>query len=127
MARFADDEYRSVRFIGEAVDVEFDEPPHLEKKPGCPNGIIWQGVTYRVVEELSQWHDYKRKGRFKLNMRAEHAASAERKGSWGVGRDYYRVRTGTGQVFELYFDRSPKSVMNRKGQWFLLRELSKLE
>ncbi len=61
------------------------------------------------------------------NMRAEHAARASQRGSWGVGRDYYRVRTDTGQVFELYYDRAPKGSRDRKGAWFLDRELSDSE
>jgi len=122
-----EDQYKSVRFIGEPVVVEFDHPPLLEKKPGCPNRIIWQDTTHQVVEELSEWHDYSRKGRFKLNMRPDHAASAEQKGSWGVGRDYYRVRTEAGLILEIYYDRSPRGTKDRKGTWILLRELSKLE
>jgi hypothetical protein len=57
------------------------------------------------------------------NMQPQHAAVAEKRGSWGVGRDYYRVRTRKGRVFELYFDRAPKDVDRRKGAWFLYREL----
>jgi hypothetical protein len=60
-------------------------------------------------------------------MRPTHAAAAERRGSWGVGRDYYRVRTDSGRVFDLYYDRAPGSVHDRKGAWFLLRELEPLE
>ena len=37
------------RFIGKEIDVLFDEPPVLEKKPGCPDGFIWQDETLRIV------------------------------------------------------------------------------
>ncbi len=57
------------------------------------------------------------------NMRPEHARTAERRGSWGVGRDYYRVRTETGRLFDLYYDRAPKDARRRKGAWYLFREL----
>ena len=118
---------KPLRFIGEPVQVEFDEPPVLEKKPGCPDAFIWRGKTYRIVETLSEWHDYARRGRMASNMSPAHAAVASRRGSWGVGRDFFRARTDTGQVFDLYYDRAPKKVDDRKGAWFLYREMSTSE
>ncbi len=117
---------KPLRFIGEPIEVQFDQPPTLEKKPGCPDQFVWQGETYRVIEKLSEWHDYGRRGRMALNMRPEHAAAASRRGSWGVGRDYYRVCTDRGQVFDLYYDRAPKKAGDRKGAWFLFREMSSI-
>jgi hypothetical protein len=95
----------------------------LEKKPSCPARFVWRGRTYRVVEKLKEWHDYRRRGRVAHNMRRAHLTAARRRGSWGVGRDYYRVRTDTGQAFELYYDRAPKSADDRKGAWYLYREM----
>ena len=115
---------RPLRFIGEPIQVEFDQPPALEKRPGCPDQFAWRGETYRIAELLSEWHDYARRGRMARNMRPTHAAAAARRGSWGVGRDYYRVRTDSGQVFDLYYDRAPRSVDDRKGSWVLYREMS---
>jgi hypothetical protein len=115
---------KPLRFIGEPIQVQFDRPPVFEKKPGCPDRFVWRGETYRIVETLSEWHDYRRRGRMDRNMRPEHAATAARRGSWGVGRDYYRVRTATGQTFDLYYDRAPKRVQDRKGGWFLYREVT---
>jgi hypothetical protein len=115
---------KPLRFIGERIQVEFDQPPILEKKPGCPDRFLWREGMYHIVEKLSEWHDYTRRGRMAINMRPTHAAAATRRGSWGVGRDYYRVRTDGGQIFELYYDRAPKKVGDRKGAWFLYRELS---
>jgi hypothetical protein len=111
------------RFIAEEIEVEYDRPPALEKKPGCPDGFIWLGERYVIAEVLREWHDYRRRGRMARNMQPAHAAVAKKRGSWGVGRDYYRVRTRKGQIFELYFDRAPKDVDRRKGAWFLFREL----
>lgn len=111
-------------FIGEPIEVEFDQPPPLEKVPGCPDRFVWHGETYHVVERLSEWHDYGRRGRMARNMSSRHLATAARRGSWGVGRDYYRVRTDSGRVFDLYYDRAPKGPGDRKGAWFLYREMS---
>ena len=112
-----------LRFIGEEIEVEFDSPPALEKKPGPPDRFVWRGEIYRVEEVVSEWHDFTRRGRMARNMRPDHALAAARRGSWGVGRDYFRIRTGTGRVFDIYYDRSPKTASERKGMWFLFREM----
>jgi hypothetical protein len=118
-----DTDLKPLRFIGEPITVAFDEPPVLEKKPPCPNRFTWGDTTYEVAALLSEWQDFRRRGRMAQNMRPAHRASAERRGSWGVGRDYFRVRTATGRVFELYYDRAPKNADDRKGSWLLYREL----
>jgi len=111
------------RFIGDPIEVEFDQPPLLAKKPGCPDRFVWDGERHDVAEKLAEWHDYGRRGRMARNMRPENLARAAKRGSWGVGRDYYRVRTSGGRVFELYYDRAPKDVNDRLGRWFLSREV----
>lgn len=111
------------RFLSEPIDVQFDEDPLLEKKPGCPDRFIRGDEVIDITEVLAEWHDYRRRGRMAQNMRPERLARAERTGSWGVGRDYYRVRTQDGRIFELYYDRSPKDVDHRKGFWVLYQEL----
>lgn len=111
------------RFIGEEIEVTFDQPPMLEKKPGCPDHFTWGEEGFEVTEMLREWHDYRRRGRMAQNMTPAHLATAEGRGSWGVGRDYFQVRTGDGRIFELYYDRAPKDASRRKGAWFLYREL----
>ena len=111
------------KFIGEPIEVVFSTPPAMQKKPGPPQGFKWRENTFSIVEVLSEWHDYQRRGRMARNMRSEHADRASRIGSWGVGRDYYRIRTSSGKFFDIYFDRAPKNVDQRKGQWYLDREL----
>ena len=111
-------------FIGEAIEVAFDVAPALQKKPGRPDRFVWRSDRYEIVELLREWHDYARRDRMAQNMRPDHLATAKRRGSWGVGRDYYRVRTHTGHVFDLYYDRSPRGVQGRKGSWVLYREIA---
>lgn len=117
--------FESLRFINESIQVIFDELPIIEKIPGCPKGFIWQEAKYQITELVSEWHDYRRRGRMARNMAPNHAAIAERRGSWGVGQDYYRVITEGERIFDIYFDRAPKGSGNRKGEWFLYRELIK--
>jgi hypothetical protein len=116
--------YKPIRFVEEPIEVLYDDPPVLEKKTGPPNAILWREFRYRIVEVISEWHDYHRRGRMARNMRPEHARTAQKRGSWGVGKDYYRVVTDSGRIFDIYFDRAPKSVDKRKGAWFLFQELS---
>ena len=114
---------KPIRFISEPITVHFDRPPVLSKKPGPPDRFNWRGVKFRVVDRLKEWHDYERRGRMAHNMRPAHLEAARRRGSWGVGRDYHRVRTACGRVFDLYYDRAPTAAGERRGHWFLFREL----
>lgn len=115
---------RPIRFISEPIAVQFDESPRLEKRPGCPDRFVWRDETFVVTDKLKEWHDYERRGRMAHNMRPAHLEAARRRGSWGVGRDYYRVRTAGGRIFDLYYDRAPKGAGDRSGEWYLYRELA---
>ena len=113
-----------IRFIDEPITVVFAQPPTFEKRPSCPDGFTWRGDLYAVAEVLSEWRDYGRRGRMANNMRPEHAELAAERGSWGVGRFFFRVRTAAGPIFDLYYDRAPKGTANRKGAWVLFREMA---
>ena len=112
----------SMRFIDEPIEVIFDLPPMLEKSPPCPQGFIWQMQTFRISELLAEWKDFRRRGRMGRNMIPPHLSRAERIGSWGVGRFFFRVRTEGGRIFEIYFDRAPADAGDRKGSWVLFGE-----
>jgi hypothetical protein len=110
-------------FIGEEITVHFDTPPFRQKMPPCPDGFTWREQSHRIIEKGSEWTDFTRRGRMSRNMRPAHAAAAAERGSLGVGRFYFRVRTDAGQTFDLYYDREIKDVDDRLGHWFLYREL----
>jgi hypothetical protein len=65
------------RFIGEAIAVQFREPPTYTKRPGCPAAFVWRGESHRIVKLEREWHDYRRRGRMAHNMRPDHAAAAQ--------------------------------------------------
>jgi hypothetical protein len=115
--------FRPVRFIDVEIQVAHDHPPSLTKKPPAPDRFVWGDRTLRVVEVISSWTSYERRGRMADNMAPAHAATAARRGSWGVGRFYFRVRTDSGAVFDVYYDREPESAGDRAGHWVLWREL----
>jgi hypothetical protein len=112
-----------VAFIAEEIEVTLDHPPILAKKPDPPSGFIWKGENFRVVEVISRWFSYERKGRMAKNMKPEHLREARRRGSWGVGRFYFRVVTEADRIFDIYYDRAPENAGDRKGHWYLWREM----
>ena len=111
------------RFVGEPITVEFDQPPLLAKLPPCPNRFVWQEETFVIVANIQEWRDYGRRGRMASNMRPENLKKAAKRGSWGVGRYYFRVQVASGRLFDIYYDRAPKGQSQRLGSWFLYREI----
>lgn len=111
------------QFIDEPVEVFFESPPALEKEPNCPAGFLWQGREFFIAQLVSTWRDFHRRGRMERNMQPAHSARARYKGSWGVGRFYFHVRTADDRLFELYYDRASQNSADRKGHWVLLAEL----
>lgn len=114
---------KPLHFIGQEIQVEFNKKPTLEKKPPAPDRFIWKDQTFIVESILSEWQDFGRRGRMARNMQPHNQAKALRRGSWGVGRFYFRLLTRSGRIFDLYYDRAPKSAADRKGSWFLDREM----
>ncbi|MGA9399000.1 MAG: DUF6504 family protein [Anaerolineaceae bacterium] len=110
-------------FIGEKISVRFIQPPSFGKRPPCPDGFCWREREYRIVASLEEWVDFTRRGRQARNMQPQHAVVAEGRGSWGVGRYHFHVKVPEGRLFHIYYDRAPKDVDNRMGEWFLVAEL----
>jgi hypothetical protein len=128
------DELKPLHFFDQPIEPIFDSPPAREKTPDKPlDGFVWGGQTYRVIEMLSSWSDFTRRGKMARNMQPAHAVVASSRGSLNVGRFYFRVRVvrpavqlldeQEEKVFDIYYDRAMKNVDDRKGQWFLYREM----
>jgi len=112
----------TMRFIDEPVEAVFDSPPLFEKSPPCPAEFIWREQTFRIAELMAEWKDFRRRGRMSNNMIPAHLSRAQRIGSWGVGRFFFRVRTEDDRIFEIFFDRAPMDAGDRKGRWVLFGE-----
>ena len=118
-------DYTPIHFFDSPIEVFFETPPTHEKTPTCPNEFVWDRNKYRIAETLSEWSDFTRRGKYARNMRPAHSAAASSRGSLNVGRFFFRIRVENGQIFDLYYDRAMKNVDERKGQWFLYRELER--
>jgi hypothetical protein len=116
-------DFTPIHFLDQPIIVRFDEPPTHEKTPPCPASFEWDGKIFTITELLSAWSDFTRRGRSARNMRPGHAEVASGRGSLGVGRFYFRVRVDSGQVFDIYYDRTIVDADDRKGHWFVYREL----
>ena len=117
-------EENTQHFIGEAIEVHFDNPPVRRKTPNCPDSFTWRDQTCRIIEKLSEWSDFSRRGKMARNMQPAHAAVAASRGSLGVGRFFFRVRVNSGRVFDIYYDREIRDVDDRLGHWFIYREIT---
>jgi hypothetical protein len=107
-------------FICEEINVVFDKEFFLEKNPPCPSSIIWRDEEISIHDLISSWDDFGRKGKQAKNMRSTHLERASLKGSWGVGRQYFKVNDEKGRIMVVYYDRAPKNVSDKKGRWVLL-------
>ncbi len=101
----ADDDKRRTRvprFYSEPIDVVFTS------RPRQPASFVWRGREYKVAAVEAAWQDH---GCGTLSPR--HA-------NWRLRRhrNYYRVRTDDGRLYDLYLDRS-----GGKRTWMLYREL----
>lgn len=72
-------------FIDDEIAVQF------VKKPGHPASFIWRGAEYKIAEikDVRRVLDFRE--------------------AWWQRRhrDYYMVKTDTGEAFEIYFHRGP--------------------
>jgi hypothetical protein len=91
------------RFIDEPIEVTVSGTVRE------PAAITWRGAGYAVDEILNAWSDWGfPQGAVRRNWRTRRH------------RNYFRVRTSDGRIFEIYLDRGTKPG---REAWFLLREL----
>lgn len=112
------------KFISESIHVHFLSPPAYSKKPHCPDRFTWRESDFIITDCLAEWVDFTRRGRMAKNMQPQHAQVASKHGSWGVGKYFFEVRTQSGRLFRLYYDRAPADAVDRSGEWVLMAELT---
>ena len=100
-----------VEFVGREVDVRLSED-----EAAAPLAFRLGQREYKVAEQLASWDD--------------NTFGRQRGRGWRQGqqRQYYRVRTEEGEVYELYADWSPARRRRKGGahgtRWYLHRRLS---
>jgi hypothetical protein len=113
-------------FIDEIISVIFEQSEHLIKKPVCPDKFIWKGQEYIIGELINEWQDFSPNDSSSANPNEPLLKKDAVKGSFGVGRFYFRVRTTDCRVFDLYYDRKIKNVSSTEGFWVLYQEILNL-
>ena len=93
----------SPRFISEPIRVMTDG----EIKQ--PTAFFWKGKEYRVVEVILSWLDW-----------GFPPGATQRDWRTRRHRNYYRVRTDTNELFEIYMDRATPSGV---AEWYLYQRL----
>lgn len=119
----SDRAWETLHFIDEPIEVFFDKPPLFSKKPHAPDAFVWNEKRHEVEELISTWTDFSRRGRMARNMRPHNLRKARSRGSWGVGRFYFRVQVEGGNIFDVYYDRAPHAAGKGEGKWILLRQV----
>ena len=95
-------------FIGKDIDVT------VEGEIRAPVSFRLNGKEYIIEKVVDFWPDYG----FGKN------ASSRRRWWQRHHRNYYRVRTTGGEVYEIYYDRGVNLNYPERRKWFLTRKIS---
>jgi hypothetical protein len=93
----------SPKFIGQKIDVTTDGA--IKE----PQAFTWRNKEYQVEEIILSWMDWG----FPQGA-SQHDWKNRRH------RNFYRVRTGSGEVYEIYHDRGPAGESD---DWYLFQQL----
>ena len=90
-------------FIDEEIQVEVDG------EVSAPTEFTWRDHKYSIAHIVHQWPDW-----------GFAAGSSQRNWRTRRHRNYYRVKTADGEVWEMYLDRNTPDGSPR---WFLYQQL----
>lgn len=93
------------QFISEPITPTpgtFDTRTIAQGEPGLPHRFTWRGHEYTVDEVLTVWK----------------TSSPDTTGEVYLRRHWWQLRTTTGHIMKLYFERQ-KNRKNAKARWFL--------
>ena len=93
----------AAQFISERIHVETDG----EIKQ--PVAFRWKGREYQVVDVILAWFDW-----------GFPPGATQRDWRTRRHRNYFRVRTDSNEIFEIYLDRATPSG---SGEWYLFQQL----
>jgi hypothetical protein len=95
------------QFFGQEIEVT------VSGEVKAPVSFRLGGREYTIAEIIESWQDH------------GFGQASQRRHKWWQRRhrNYYRVRTTEGEVFEIYHDRGTNLEQARKNEWFLHRQL----
>ena len=97
------------RFVSEPIHpvieaLDLDNTPVGE--PPLPKRFLWRDKEYTVDEVLAKWKETGRD--------ATHGSKEQY-----LRKHWFRVRTTSGHVMTIYFERQPRSRAQRAARWWL--------
>jgi len=95
-------------FIGEPITPaagSFDTSMMARGGPGIPRHFIWRGKDYEVLGLIDTWT-------------SREPGKGMDKGYTYIRKHFYRVKTTTGEIMTLEFDRKPQGERGRR-RWSL--------
>ncbi|MCL6450316.1 MAG: DUF6504 family protein [Acetobacteraceae bacterium] len=113
---------RSAGSYGEPIEVEFPPEAAAERRAGVPVAFKWRGRRFPITRVMREWQDHGRGPGFGGGRHPAFLRGGKPAGSWGSGRDYYRVLTETGEVFDIYCDQRARG-RGREAGWTLDRKI----
>ncbi|MBN1458489.1 MAG: cytoplasmic protein [Armatimonadetes bacterium] len=96
------------RFIGEPIVPQpgsFDASMMARGGPGIPRHFAWRGKTHEVLGLIDTWT-------------SREPGKGMDKGYTYIRKHFYRVKTTTGEIMTLEFDRKPQGSRGRR-RWSL--------
>ncbi len=102
-------------FIGEPIEPKpgtFDAARMATGEPGLPRVFRWRGSEYTVAGVMDTWRSQ------------EPGVGMDKKHLY-VRKHFYRVKTTSGEIMTLYFDRKPPSGRGKSRQRWYLFSISK--
>lgn len=83
----------------------FDTAAMTRGEPGLPKKFTWREKEYEVTEVLEAW---KETGPCKSGSDEQY-----------LRKHWYKIRTNTGEIMTLYFERQARSKGQNKARWWL--------
>jgi len=94
-------------FISESITPDkesLDTTRMARGEPGLPHRFTWRGDQYTLAEMLDSW---------KESGKCTHGTEMYLRKHW------YQIRTTTGEVMKIYFERQARSSKQAKQRWWL--------
>jgi phosphoribosylglycinamide formyltransferase-1 len=96
------------KFISESIKPvagTFDTDGMSRGEPGLPDRFLWRKAEYKIAQVIDRWKDT---GPCKSGSKEKY-----------VRKHWFKIRTTSGEVMKIYFERKPLPKSQRKMRWWL--------